>query len=136
MFDLVGFSGQNTLHTCGASLDEAKQIFTKKFSDKTKNSWEERQNFVKVSGKYDLLVMDYEAQDERDEVDSLKEEKPIVEPSKLDVRIQALIELICNVQEMEEMLKEMKYDTNKAPLGEFNFIPSGYCSLFIVHFVI
>ncbi|KXJ26869.1 Poly [ADP-ribose] polymerase 2 [Exaiptasia diaphana] len=127
----VGFSGQNTLHTCGASLDEAKKIFTKKFSDKTKNTWEERQSFAKVSGKYDLLIMDYKAQDERNKVDLVKEEKPIVEPSKLDVRIQTLIELICNVQAMEEMLKEMKYDTNKAPLGKLTTeqIRAGYEAL-------
>ena len=32
--------------------------------------------------------------------------------------IQVLIELICNVKTMEEAVKEMKYDTNKAPLGK------------------
>ena len=31
--------------------------------------------------------------------------------------LQELIELICNVQAMEEAVKEMKYDTKKAPLG-------------------
>lgn len=29
-----------------------------------------------------------------------------------------LVELICNVQEMEEAIMEMKYDTKKAPLGK------------------
>ena len=37
--------------------------------------------------------------------------------SQLDLRVQELIELICNVQAMEEMMVEMKYDTKKAPLG-------------------
>lgn len=66
--------------------------------------------------------MDYKAQDADDEVDAVKEEKPVAEPSKLDARIQALIELICNIQAMEEMLKEMKYDTNKTPLGQLNML--------------
>ena len=91
-----------------------------RFTDKTKNDWEDRHNFQKVPGKYDLLIMDYNAdKEEKDQVDApVKEEKPTLE-SKLDKRIQNLVELICNVQAMEEMLKEMKYDTRKAPLGNY-----------------
>lgn len=128
----VGFNGQSNLVTCGADLDKAKIIFTKKFTDKTKNDWEDRHNFEKVPGKYDLLIMDYNAdQEEKDAVDApIKEEKPVLE-SKLDKRIQNLIELICNVQAMEEMLKEMKYDTKKAPLGKLTTdqIKAGYEAL-------
>jgi len=128
----VGFSGQNNLVTCGADLEQAKKVFTKKFTDKTKNAWEDRHNFEKVPGKYDLLIMDYNAdQEEKDVVDApVKEEKPVLE-SKLDKRIQNLIELICNVQAMEEMLKEMKYDTKKAPLGKLTTdqIKAGYEAL-------
>ena len=32
-----------------------------RFSDKTKNDWEDRNSFEKVQGKYDLLKMEYEA---------------------------------------------------------------------------
>lgn len=32
-----------------------------RFADKTNNSWEDRDSFVKVTGKYDLLKIDYEA---------------------------------------------------------------------------
>ena len=91
-----------------------------RFADKTKNDWGERDNFEKVPGKYDLLIMDYNADDkEKDSVDApvKTEKKPVVE-SKLNKRIQTLIELICNIQAMEEMLEEMKYDTKKAPLGK------------------
>ena len=90
-----------------------------RFSDKTKNSWEDRHNFEKVPGKYDLLIMDYNAEkEEADAVDAcpVKEEKTQID-STLDKRIQNLVELICNIQAMEEILKEMKYDTKKAPLG-------------------
>lgn len=30
-----------------------------RFYDKTNNRWDERNNFIKVPGKYDLLAMDY-----------------------------------------------------------------------------
>ena len=36
---------------------------------------------------------------------------------------QSLIELICNVKAMEDMVVEMKYDAKKAPLGEFIYLP-------------
>ena len=32
-----------------------------RFYDKTVNHWEDRENFVKHAGKYDMLLMDYEA---------------------------------------------------------------------------
>jgi poly [ADP-ribose] polymerase 2/3/4 len=41
-------------------------------------------------------------------------------PSDLDEKVQNLIELICNVTEMERALKEMKYDSQKAPLGKLS----------------
>ncbi|EDO26345.1 predicted protein, partial [Nematostella vectensis] len=101
------------------------------FSDKTKNDWEDRASFTKVQGKYDLLIMDYKAE-ENDEVDApVKEEKPAKPESKLDCRVRELVELICNVQAMEEALKEMKYDTKKAPLGKLTTdqIKAGYEAL-------
>jgi poly [ADP-ribose] polymerase len=42
---------------------------------------------------------------------------PIPE-SKLDQRIQNLIQLICDVRAMEEALLEMKFDARKNPLGK------------------
>ena len=33
------------------------------------------------------------------------------------ILFKVLIEFICNVKNMEDAVKEMKYDTNKAPLG-------------------
>ncbi len=47
-----------------SSLDEAKKAFKKKFSDKTKNKWENRDNFTAVPGKYTLIEMDEEGDDE------------------------------------------------------------------------
>lgn len=43
---------------------------------------------------------------------------PTKKTSKLNVKIQSLLELICDLKAMEECVLEMKYDTRKAPLGE------------------
>ncbi|XP_075805450.1 poly [ADP-ribose] polymerase 2 isoform X3 [Microtus pennsylvanicus] len=128
----VGKTGQHSLVTCSGDLNKAKEIFQKKFLDKTKNNWEDRENFEKVPGKYDMLQMDYaaSAQDE----DKVKQEESLetLKPeSKLDLRVQELIKLICDVKTMEEVMVEMKYDTKKAPLGKLTVaqIKAGYQSL-------
>ena len=59
----VGESGQNA-HKFFGSLQAAEQEFCKKFKDKTKNSWDERENFVPAKGKYTLLEMDDETEGE------------------------------------------------------------------------
>ncbi len=38
----VGYKGQTSLTPCGSDADRAKNVFSKKFSDKTRNEWEER----------------------------------------------------------------------------------------------
>lgn len=43
---------------------------------------------------------------------------PDTRVSKLDVKIQSLLELICDLKAMEECVLEMKFDTRKAPLGQ------------------
>ena len=70
----VGKSGQHSLEEYGGNLTSAKASFTKKwvmlltsngwavmnrFYDKTNNSWDDRNSFVKVPGKYDMVAMDY-----------------------------------------------------------------------------
>ena len=42
------------------SVVKALRVLSYRFSDKTVNQWEDRNNFVKSPGKYDLLSMDYE----------------------------------------------------------------------------
>lgn len=121
----VGKVGQKSFQTFDDDLNGAKECFENKFYDKTKNYWEDRHIFEKCPGKYDLVHKDYNEESKSDKV----EEKPKVKkenieklptpPSKLDKKVQDLIELICNVTEMENMLKEMKYDAKKAPLGTY-----------------
>lgn len=129
----VGKTGQHSLVACSGDLNKAKEIFQKKFLDKTKNNWEDREKFEKMPGKYDMLQMDY-ASSTQNEEETKKEESlksPLKLESQLDLRVQELIKLICNVQAMEEMMVEMKYDTKKAPLGKLTVaqIKAGYQSL-------
>ena len=124
----VGKAGQNSRENCGGNLARAKEIFCRKFLDKTSNDWADKDQFEKVPGKYDLVHKDY-ASDEtqaalREDAESQSNERSAskIPPSKLDKRIQDLVELVCNVTEMENVLKEMKYDAKKAPLGKLSKI--------------
>lgn len=127
----VGKTGQSSLIDHGADLDTAKDSFRKKFLDKTQNNWEDRDNFVKHPSKYDLVAVDFEAEDEPDMAEAEPSVSASVPPSKLDSRVQSLVELICDVRTMEDLVREMKYDSNKAPLGKLSAdqIKSGYVAL-------
>lgn len=130
----VGKVGQCNLQSFGNDLNEAKSVFTKKFFEKTKNDWDSKDSFEKYPGKYDLVHKDYSATNNKANLASGDQaEQPKVEtpPSKLDKKLQNLIELICNVTEMENLLKEMKFDAEKAPLGKLskNQIKAGYAAL-------
>lgn len=47
---------------------------------------------------------------------------PTKKISQLDVKVQSLLELICDLKAMEECVLEMKFDIRKAPLGLFDRI--------------
>lgn len=63
----MGEQGQSAIKLFG-NLDQGIKEFKKKYSDKTKNKWEERENFVPVPGKYTLIEMEGEEDEEDDEV--------------------------------------------------------------------
>lgn len=62
----VGENGANNLDNKGTDLAAAIQGFEKKFKDKTKNQWHDRDNFVKHSGKYQLVEVEEGGDDEDD----------------------------------------------------------------------
>ncbi|XP_055338742.1 poly [ADP-ribose] polymerase 2-like [Paramacrobiotus metropolitanus] len=132
----VGLAGQSSSASYAANLESAKQDFKKKFKDKTKNDWEDRAEFVKVPGKYDLVLRDYNAKDEpagRDAPDTITRNMADykVPDSKLDERVQVVVKTIFNIRMMEQTVKEMKYDAKKAPLGRLTEaqVKSGYLCL-------
>lgn len=59
----VGEPGQNALKRF-STMEEAEKEFKKKFSDKTRNKWDNRESFVPVPGKYTLLEMDDDGGDD------------------------------------------------------------------------
>ncbi len=63
----VGEPGQNSMGSAG-NLEIVKKDFMKKFSDKTKNKWENRDNFKPVPGKYTLIEMDDDSEGDEEEV--------------------------------------------------------------------
>lgn len=60
----VGEPGQHAMKGPFSKKDAAEKEFCKKFKDKTRNDWEERGNFTPVPGKYTLIEMDDEDEDE------------------------------------------------------------------------
>ena len=172
----VGYTGQTAFTDCGNDLERAISIFEKKFSDKTRNSWDERHDFVKVPGKYDLVqadVNDDSDDEEEDETDmggdggkenETKETTTKTSNSKasskskadfkqgtgkhnnrekelqtngsvpecsLELALQELIRLICDVKAMEAAAAEIEFDTKRTPLGKISGdqIRLGYSTL-------
>ena len=104
------------------SIDRCWKIVFR-FREKTSNDFYHRDTFVKHGGKYDFVQLDYNPTEtkKKPEPETQKNgtEPPVrtVPDSKLDKRVQNLIELVCNVRAMEEALLEMKFDAKKNPLG-------------------
>ncbi|KAF8791322.1 Poly [ADP-ribose] polymerase 2 like protein [Argiope bruennichi] len=119
----VGHKGQRDLSKFGSSLPEAKESFEQKFYDKTRNNWSDLKNFVHVKGKYDLLQMDLCHEQVKDIKTDVK--------SRLPSDIQKLMEIICDKKRMEDILKEMSYDSAQTPLGKLTLkqIIEGYIAL-------
>ncbi|XP_023231702.1 poly [ADP-ribose] polymerase 2-like isoform X3 [Centruroides sculpturatus] len=129
----VGKKGQSSLQSFKSDLDGAKACFEEKFRSKTKNEWENRNDFVKYSGKYDLLQMDYNKTNSDSKSEVSKESKKIndVSESELKKELQDLMKLIFDLKAMEEVVKKMNYDAKKNPLGKLTKeqISSGFLAL-------
>ena len=117
----IGYTtNSNTTLKSHATITAAISEFEKKFKDKTKNNWDERDDFVKYPGKYDLVILDYSAKKDEDETVETEEVKKEPVESKLDHRLLSLIELISNIKAMESAVVEMNYDVKKSPLGKLS----------------
>ena len=86
----------------------AEKEFKKKFSDKTRNKWEDRFNFTPVPGKYTLLEMADEDDEEEMDVGPIKTEDgppKKVKPCTLDPHTQKLLKLIFDTDMFNDALK-------------------------------
>ncbi|KAI4895724.1 hypothetical protein NFI96_019887, partial [Prochilodus magdalenae] len=124
----VGEPGQNNL-IGPTNADSAIKNFEKKFKDKTKNNWSDRENFVSHSGKYTLIEVDgdQEAEVKRlylpmvDAVDggAVTVKKNIL-PCILDSPTQRLMKFIFNNDMFKEAMESMNLDIKKMPLGKLS----------------
>ncbi|EDQ90293.1 uncharacterized protein MONBRDRAFT_16448 [Monosiga brevicollis MX1] len=116
----VGENGQNAALGPFASPDGAISEFKKKFKAKAANNWEDRQNFKPKAGKYTLIDM---AEDDDEEVpDTVRRGQTTVKyrPSKLDTKTQSFVNLIFDNDMFKEQMKSFDLDTEKMPLGKIS----------------
>ncbi|KAM5148937.1 protein mono-ADP-ribosyltransferase PARP3 [Mantella aurantiaca] len=120
----VGEVGQSkgTSFTDAAS---AQKDFEKKFKDKTKNNWSERENFTPHAGKYTLIEVQHD-DDEEDtgeamvKVDAVDGAKKKVRSCSLDKPTQDLMTLIFSSDMFKEAMQTMNLDIKKMPLGKLS----------------
>ncbi|XP_013988329.2 protein mono-ADP-ribosyltransferase PARP3 [Salmo salar] len=114
----VGETGQSKLSDPYVSPDKAIKDFEKKFKDKTKNSWKERDNFVSHLEKYTLIKVDggQDAEVKVDNVDGKIVKGPQnILPCTLNNPTQKLIHLI-----FSNDMECMDLDIKKIPLGKLS----------------
>ncbi|KAI5109210.1 poly [ADP-ribose] polymerase 3, partial [Silurus meridionalis] len=112
----VGEAGQNNL--AGPSkVDDATKNFEKKFKDKTKNNWSDRDSFVSHAGKYTLIEVEG---DQEAEVKATVMDTKNILPCKLEAATQRLIKLIFNNDMFKEAMERMNLDIKKMPLGKLS----------------
>ncbi|XP_034142896.1 protein mono-ADP-ribosyltransferase PARP3 isoform X1 [Esox lucius] len=119
----VGETGKWNLSQPSDSPDKAIKEFEKKFKDKTKNSWKERENFVSHPGKYTLIEVDgdQDAEVKVDIVDGSITKRPKnILPCTLDNPTQKLIQLIFSNDMFKEAMECMNLDIKKMPLGKLS----------------
>lgn len=120
----VGEIGQSKLNNF-PSLEAAKKDFEKKFREKTKNTWADRENFVAHDGKYTLIEVHHEEEEQEvtvkvDTVDAGKVSKQKVRPCTLDKPTQNLISLIFSNDMFKDAMQTMNIDVKKMPLGKLS----------------
>lgn len=119
----VGEVGQSKLSSF-VSLEDAKKDFEKKFRDKTKNSWAERDHFVAHPGKYTLIEV--HGEDEGQEAVVKVDGGPVktvgqrVRPCSLDTATQKLIDNIFSKDMFNNAMASMNLDVKKMPLGKLS----------------
>ena len=129
----VGYTGQTNLQLC-SSVEEAVNIFTQKFFDKTLNEWIPKihSKFKSVSGKYTLLPVESLTESSEDNAGKPMEKATVkYEETKLDKSVYELIQLISSRETFERELTIAGIDLTRMPLGRISakMIKDGYAIL-------
>lgn len=112
----VGEYGQSSILANGA-LIYARNLFERKFKDKSGLKWEDRLDTPK-NGKYTFIEREYEKDDE-DLPQAASEDKIKVE-SALPKPTQELLSFIFDADNMLSTMAELSYDPEKLPLGKLS----------------
>ncbi|XP_068109113.1 protein mono-ADP-ribosyltransferase PARP3 [Hyperolius riggenbachi] len=120
----VGEVGQSKVSTFGDAAAATKD-FEKKFKDKTKNNWSDRENFTAHPGKYTMIEVEHDDDEEEtgeavikaDTVDGVSKK---VKPCSLDKSTQDLMKLIFSSDMFKEAMQTMNLDIKKMPLGKLS----------------
>uniref|UniRef100_UPI00398F2635 protein mono-ADP-ribosyltransferase PARP3 n=1 Tax=Pristiophorus japonicus TaxID=55135 RepID=UPI00398F2635 len=119
----VGEIGQSKLSR-PVALDLAIKDFEKKFKDKTKNDWADRNSFVAHPGKYTMIEVQHGYEEamvvKTDAVDGVSLVKKEVQPCTLDKPTQDLITLVFSHDMFKEQMQTMNLDVKKMPLGKLS----------------
>uniref|UniRef100_A0A915ACK1 WGR domain-containing protein n=1 Tax=Parascaris univalens TaxID=6257 RepID=A0A915ACK1_PARUN len=103
----VGEPGANQ-HQQFSGADDAVKAFKKKFHDKTRNKFEERHKFVAYSGKYTLIEIEGEDEEEpcasTKAVETVNVDSAVKAPQILDSKTAALVKFIFDVDMFSEAL--------------------------------
>ncbi|CAG0918266.1 unnamed protein product [Notodromas monacha] len=116
--------GGNKVDDFGSSLDDALELFTMHYEEKSGNSWRNHKAFQKVPGKMAPLEMH-----DGDDVDAPA--LPTTHSTTLKQEVENLIRLIFDVKKMREAMLEFELDLQKMPLGKLskNQIKNAYAVL-------
>lgn len=119
----VGEVGQSKINHF-TRLEDAKKDFEKKFREKTKNKWAERDRFVAHPGKYTLIEV--QGEDEAQEAVVKVDGGPVrtvakrVQPCSLDPATQKLVTNIFSKEMFKNTMALMDLDVKKMPLGKLS----------------
>lgn len=128
----VGETGSNNGLEYHSDVNSAIKSFEKKFKDKTKNDWKNKDNFVPVAGKYTLLEMDCGDEEEETQIvlnvyefyfkyEQFYLTRHLIfksidckeyQPSKLDAATQELMDLIFDRDMFNNQMKKFEIGKN------------------------
>ncbi len=110
---MTGYDGQNSLDG-PLSKQVAKRQFETKFKSKTSGNWSDRDSIVRDPKKYYYLKTSYDFKDPAEDakhtdVGASSRNDPKIPPvdCKLHERLQNLVRLVCNVDEMAKQMSEV-----------------------------
>ncbi|XP_034340058.1 protein mono-ADP-ribosyltransferase PARP3 isoform X1 [Arvicanthis niloticus] len=121
----VGEVGQSKMNHFNC-LEDAKKDFKKKFWEKTKNKWEDRNHFVPHPNKYTLIEVQGEAESQEAVVKAFSPQvdggpvRTVFKPCSLDPATQKLITNIFSKEMFNNAMTLMNLDVKKMPLGKLS----------------